>query len=159
MATESCREFLKEFSVLYLFVEKNGKAICLVWNDTVSSLKQQNFNRHKQMQRNFNHEHPVSSEPRNSWITKVCEELDYRRSMFSCGSKQLKGQTSALFELALLIAKKKRPMVEEEEIIKPVLHIATKYLRGKASTFGTCIPLSDYTMSKRVEIMSEDVSN
>ena len=78
--------------------------------------------------------------------------------MFSSGNKRLKDQTSVSFELALLIAKKKRPMVEGEEIIKPALHIVTKYLGDKASTFATGIPLSDSTMTRRVEMMSEDVS-
>ena len=49
-------------------------------------------------------------------------------------------------------------MVEGEEIIKPALHIVTKYLDDKASTFATGIPLSDSTMARRVEMMSEDVS-
>ena len=78
--------------------------------------------------------------------------------MFSSGNKRLKDQTSASFELALLIAKKKRPMVEGEEIIKPALRIVTKYLGLKASTFATGIPLSDSTMTRRVEMISEDVS-
>ena len=49
-------------------------------------------------------------------------------------------------------------MVKGEEIIKPALHIVTNYLGDKASTFGTGIPLSDRTMTRLVEIMSEDVS-
>ena len=49
-------------------------------------------------------------------------------------------------------------MVEGEEIIEPALHIVTKYLVDKASTFATGIPLSDSTMTRRVEMMSEDVS-
>ena len=155
---ERCREFHEEWTMDYLFVEKNGKAICLVCNDTVSSLKKYNVKRHYQTHTNFIREHPLGSELRNSWITKACEELDYRRNMFSSGNKRIKDQTSASFELALLIAKKKRPMVEGEEIIKPALHIETKYLGDKASTFATGIPLSDNTMTRRMEMMSEDVS-
>ena len=78
--------------------------------------------------------------------------------MFSSANKQLKDQTPASFKLALLIAKKKRPMVEGEEIINPALQIVTKYLGDKASTFATGIPLSDSTMTRRVEMMLEDVS-
>ena len=78
--------------------------------------------------------------------------------MFSSGNKRLKDQTFASIELALLIAKKKRPMVKGEKIIKPALHIVMKYLGDKASTFATGIPLSDSTMTRRVEMMSEDVS-
>ena len=48
--------------------------------------------------------------------------------------------------------------MEGEEIIKPALHIVTKYLGDKASTFATGMPLSDSTMTRRVERMSEDVS-
>ena len=142
----------------YLFVEKNGKAICLVYNVTVSSLKKYNIKLHYKTHTNFIRKHPVGSELRNSWITKACEELEYSRNMFSNRNKRLKDQTSALFELALLIAKKKRPMVEGEKIIKPALHIVTKYLGDKASTFATGIPLSDSTMIRRVEMMSEDMS-
>ena len=48
-------------------------------------------------------------------------------------------------------------MVEGEEMIKPALHIVTKYLGDKTSTFATGTPLSDNTMTRRVEMMSEDV--
>ena len=78
--------------------------------------------------------------------------------MFSSGNKRLEDQTSASFKLALLIDKKKRPMVEGEEIINPALQIVTKYVGDKASTFATGIPLSDSTMTRRVEMMLEDVS-
>ena len=78
--------------------------------------------------------------------------------MFSSGNKQLKDQTSASLKLALLMAEKKRPMVEGEEIINPALQIVTKYLGDKASTFATGLPLSDSTMTRRVEMMLEDVS-
>ena len=141
-----------------LFVEKNEKAICLVCNVTVSSLKKYNIKRQYQTLTNFIREHPVGSELRRSWITKACEKLEYRKDMFSSGNKRLKDQTSASFELAWLVAKKKRPMVEGDKIINLALQIVTKYLGDKASTFGTGIPLSDSTMTRRVKMMSKDVS-
>ena len=76
-------------------------------NVTVSSLKKKKIKCHYQTHTNFIREHPVGSELRKSWITKACEELEYRRNIFSSGNKQLKNQTSASLELALLIAKKK----------------------------------------------------
>ena len=48
--------------------------------------------------------------------------------------------------------------MEGEEIINPALQIVTKYLSDKASPFATGIPLSDSTMTRRVETMSEDLS-
>ena len=155
---ERCREFHEEWTMDYSFVEKNGKAICLVCNVTVSSLKKYNIKRQYKTHANFIRKHPVGSKLQKSWITKACEEIEYRRNIFSSGNKRLKDQTSASFKLALLIAKKKRPMVEGEEIIKLVLHIVTKYLGDKASTFATGIPLSDSMMIRRVEMMSELVS-
>ena len=118
----------------------------------------QNNKNNNQTHTNFIPEHPVSSELRKSWKTKACEELEYRRNVFSSGNKRLKGQTSASFELALLVAQKKRPMVEGEEIINPALQIVTKYLSDKSSTFATGIPLSDSTITRPMEMMSEDVS-
>ena len=73
--------------------------------------------------------------------------------MISSDNKRLKDQTSASFELALLIAKKKRPMVEEEEIINPALQIVTKYLDDKGSTLANGIPLPDSKMTRRVKMM------
>ena len=105
---ERCREFHEEWTLDYLFVSKNGKAICLVCNVTVSSLKKYNIKRHYQTHTNFIREHPVGSELQKSLITKACEELEYRRNMFSSGNKRLKDQTSASFQLALLIAKKEK---------------------------------------------------
>ena len=79
-------------------------------------------------------------------------------SCFRFHIPRLKDQTSVSFELALLIAEKKRPMLEGEEIINPALQNVTKYLGDKASTFATGIPLSDSTMTRWVKMMSEDVS-
>ena len=77
--------------------------------------------------------------------------------MFSSGDKRVKDQTSASFKLALLIIKKKRFMVEREEIIKSgTLHIVTKYLGDKASAFANGISFSDNTVTTRVEMTSED---
>ena len=49
-----------------LFVEKNEKAMCLVCNATVSSLKKYNIKRHYQTHTNFIREHPVGSKLRKS---------------------------------------------------------------------------------------------
>ena len=62
---ESCREFHEEWTMSYSFVKKNGKAICLVCNVTVSSLKKYNIKRHYQTHTNFIRKHPVSSKLRN----------------------------------------------------------------------------------------------
>ena len=59
---ERCREFHEEWTMDYLFLEKNGKAICLVCNVTVSSLKKYNIKRHYQTHTNFIREHPEGSE-------------------------------------------------------------------------------------------------
>ena len=48
--------------------------------------------------------------------------------------------------------------MEGDKIINLALQIVTKYLGDKASTFGTGIPLSDSTMTRRVKMMSKDVS-
>ena len=48
--------------------------------------------------------------------------------------------------------------MEGEEIINPALQIVTKYLGDKACTFATCILLSDSTITRWMEMMSEDVS-
>ena len=48
--------------------------------------------------------------------------------------------------------------MDGEKIINLALQIVTKYLGDKASTFATGISMSDTTMTRRVEMVSEDVS-
>ena len=66
---ERCREFHEKWIMNCSFVEKNGKAICLVYNAIVSSLKKYNIKRHCQTHTNFIREHLVGSELRKFWIT------------------------------------------------------------------------------------------
>lgn len=77
---------------------------------------------------------------------------------FSKLSKQSKSRVRASYEVALLLAKRKRPFTDGEEIVKPVLHIAGKMLGDKTvlEKFKD-IPLSNDSVRRRTEELSNNV--
>ena len=67
------------------------------------------------------------------------------------------------YETAFMIARKKRPYTEAEDIVKPAIGNFIDIFEGEQfqeklmSTLGS-IPLSDNTMSRRLELVAADIS-
>lgn len=64
------------------------------------------------------------------------------------------------FKIALLLAQKKKPHAEAEEIALPVLQIAAEcMLTNEAVEMFKRIPLSSKTIARRIDEMSDDIKS
>ena len=109
-------------------------------------------------QSDINAQYPVGSELRKDFIAKKEGSLTSQQSFFTKAKEQSKSAVVASYEVALLLARKKKPFTDAEEIIKPSLKIAARMLGDKkCETKFDQIPLSNNTMARRVEELASDV--
>ena len=85
------------------------------------------------MERHYNSTHPdltnkypLGSDIRREFIERKEIGVISQQSMFLKLQDQNKSALVASYEVALLLAKKKKPFTDGEEVIKPVLEIAAK---------------------------------
>ena len=84
--------------------------------------------------------------------------LSSQKAFFTKQNDLRRSLVVASYEMALLLAKKKKPFTDGEEILKPALEIAARMLADKqAETKLKDIPLSNNTMMRRVEDIAENV--
>ncbi|KII72484.1 Zinc finger MYM-type protein 6 [Thelohanellus kitauei] len=84
--------------------------------------------------------------------------LDTQKSFFTKDNENSKSIVFASYKIALFLAHKNKPFTDAEEIVKPCLNIAARILDDKncENKFDS-IPLSNNTMTRRVEELSSDV--
>ena len=99
-----CRVFQKEWTSKYLFIEVSGKAVCLVYKESIAVLKDYNLSRHFQTKHAEKYSN-MNSEQRTS-ASKECTKLHLANN----------GITRAGYVLSHKIAKHSKPFVESEFI-------------------------------------------
>jgi len=156
-----CREYNEEWKEKYMFIlGHTGKPVCLICGFSASVLKKYNLERH------FNSGHadlvnkyPMDSDLRRDFIAKKEKGMISQQSLFSKVVDHNRSTVVASYEIALLLAKKKKPFTDGEEIVKPVLDIAARMLGDKKmeAKFKE-ISLSNNTMTRRIEELANDIS-
>jgi len=138
---------------------RSGKLVCLICGFCVSVTKKYNLERHyTTTHSDINAQYPVGSELRKDFIAKKEGFLTSQQSFFTKAKEQSKSAVVASYEVALLLARKQKPFTDAEEIIKPSLKIAARMLGDKkCETKFDQIPLSNNTMTRRVEELASDV--
>ncbi|GLV40077.1 hypothetical protein CBL_02962 [Carabus blaptoides fortunei] len=95
---------------------------------------------------------------RKEYVTKKKEEIR-RQNIFTKLSCEDLAMTEAFYEIALVLAKKTKPFSGGEEIFKPCLQIFASHLGNKdIERKGNEIALSRQTVTRRIEELSQDVS-
>ena len=157
----SCREFNDEWKEKYMFIlGQSGKPVCLICGFSASVLKKYNLERHfNTSHAELDNKYPLDSDLRREFIDKKEKGMNIQQSLFSKKQDQNKSAIVASYEVALLLAKKKKPYTDGEEIVKPVLDIAAKMLGDKKieAKFKD-IPLSNNTMTRRIEELADNVN-
>ena len=156
-----CREFNSEWEDKYMFIlGKGGKPVCLVCGFSVSVLKKYN------LERNYNTNHAgldtryhIGSDLRKDFITRKKGSLETQKPLFVKRHEEKKDIVVASNEIALILARKKKPFSDAEEIVKPSLEIAAKLLGDKQveSKFKD-ISLSRNTIMRRMDELAKNVT-
>ena len=140
------REFNADWTNEFMFVpSRGGKPVCLICGFCVSVTKTFNLERHfTTTHPDINTQYPISSELRKDFIAKKRSYLTSQQSFFTKANEQSNNAVVASYEITLLLARKKKPFTDAEEIIKPSLKIAARMLGDKkCETKFDQIPLSN----------------
>ena len=135
------------------------KPVCLICGFCVSVVKKYNLERHYiSNHADLDVKYPAGSELRREFVVRKTTALSSQKAFFTKQSDLSRSLVVASYEMALLLAKKKKPFTDGEEILKPALQIAARMLGDKqVETKFKDIPLSNNTMTRRVEDLAEDV--
>ncbi|KII68113.1 SCAN domain-containing protein 3 [Thelohanellus kitauei] len=99
----------------------------------------------------INFKYPISSDSRKEFIHRIEGALDTQQSFFTKTNEHSKSIVIASYEITLLLARKKKPFTDAEEIIKPAFNIAARMLGDiNCEKIFDQIPLSNNTMTRRV---------
>jgi len=95
------------------------------------------------------------------WVLKngPTDNSGNQRSVFVRDREQHRDVVAASFEVAFLLAKKKKPFTDGEELIKPTLEIVARFLDDKKIEKQLLqISLSNNTITRRIEHLSENIT-
>ncbi|CAH1115402.1 unnamed protein product [Psylliodes chrysocephalus] len=125
----SVRDFNVALEEQFLFTNQNSsKPVCLICDAFVAVPKKFNLERHfTQMHGPFNSKYPAGSKLRTDFISKKKRSLAGQQSFVYKRSDEMESMVRASYEISLLLAKKKKPYSDGEEIIKPCLSILAKH--------------------------------
>ncbi|XP_025407137.1 general transcription factor II-I repeat domain-containing protein 2B-like [Sipha flava] len=158
---ERSRTFHEEWEMQYCFTESKAlKPICLICSITIAVAKKYNLERHfKQNHSSINKNYPEGSSLRAEFIKKKKKEIFGQQNLFVKKFDELESMVKTSYEISLLLAKNKKPF-SDGEIIKEALSIFSNNCNDKnIKTKADGISLSRNTVTRRVEEMSNDISN
>lgn len=121
---EENRAFNTDWEEEFLFVERNGKPMCLLCQVTLSQFKASNLKRHHDSNHSgFNKDFHVGSQLRKTKLKSLKEKLHDQSRVMSMFTKEADLTTEAGFILAFNIAKAKKPYTEGEFIKKNMAQV------------------------------------
>ncbi|CAG9790709.1 unnamed protein product [Diatraea saccharalis] len=115
--------------------------------------------RPSRLERHLNQQHPTLSSKSKEFFSSKAESLK-RMRLDKSGSyhKGVSQHVKASFELALLIAKQKKPHTIGEDLIKPCILKATQIMLGVESEQKMkSLSLSNNTVKRRIDDMASDI--
>ncbi|KAG8239554.1 hypothetical protein J437_LFUL018905 [Ladona fulva] len=123
----------------YCFFDVKGKCVCLLRGASVAFTKKHNMEHHFQT----NHGTFATNYPKNSEIRKkkVCElksKLSVQQSVFVRPLSKSKNASTALFKIAHLLAKKKKPFQDNDTVLRRIEAIADDMQSQLKSDVKTC---------------------
>lgn len=149
----------------YFVTMSNDKCICLICRAAIATLKKGNVERHfSTCHSKYKSDYPASSELRKAKIKELKLCLKTQQSFFTKPVLKHEAANIASFRVSKLIAQRKRPF-EEGEVMKEAFLEAADSLfatfKNKAEIVAAIkdMPLSRQTVTRRVELMAEDISS
>lgn len=161
------RAFNTEWEEEFMFVERNGKPMCLLCQVLLSQFKASNLRRHHDSNHSeFKTKFPIGSELRKTKVKSAKEKLQGERMFMSVFTKESDLTTEAGFALAFNIAKAKKPYTEGEFVKKNMAQIISiigyKLLdpeNEKLQKLVDHLPASRHTMERRISALSGSILN
>ncbi|KRZ65670.1 SCAN domain-containing protein 3 [Trichinella papuae] len=141
----------------FVAIEKNGVEVpqCVVCFDTLSN----DALRPTRLQRHLHHRHPeLSKKPVEYFCAKRDSLSQMRLDKKGKYNQETAKAVKVSYEIAMLIAKNKKPHTIGENLVKPCIVNAVKILLGDdiAKQFKN-ISLSDSTVKRRIDELADDI--
>lgn len=109
------RTFLEEWEDAFFFIERHGKALCLICNTMISHFKASNLERHFSTHyANIHKELPKGTEVRKQKLSTLKSQVKGQSQMFQQLTKHGETVTLASYKVAWNIARAKKPYNEGE---------------------------------------------
>ena len=125
------------------------KTVCLICGFCVSVVKKYNLEPHcVSNHADLDIKYPAATELRREFFVKKMSALSSQKAFFTKQNDLSRSLVVASYEMALQLAKKKKPFTNGEEILKTALEIAATMLADKQlETKLKDIPLSNNIMT------------
>ncbi|KII71567.1 Zinc finger MYM-type protein 6 [Thelohanellus kitauei] len=149
-----CGEFKSDLTDKFMFaLNSYGKPVCLIFGFCVSHAKRYHLARDLTKKHSeVNVKYPIIR------INAKNGALDTQKSFLTNATKQSKSTCFALYEIAFLLARKKKPITDAEELIKPTLIITARMLGYiNCKKIFNQIPLLNNMMTRRVVKLASDI--
>lgn len=151
------RIFNENWTDKYFFIESKGKPVCLICHKSIAVIKEYNLKRHFET----NHAKSIAQlndAQRSRKISTLKSSLEGQQSIFKKSENESKMVTSISFEIAELIAKKKKPFLDGD-YIKEAINIFCKRACPEKVEIIEKVSLSRNTVSKRIEDISHQIQD
>ena len=124
----------------------------------VSVIKKYNLECHYISNFDLDVKYPAGTELRREFVVRKTSALSSQKAFFTKQNDLSQSLVVASYEMALVLANKKKPFTYGEEILKPALEIAVRMFADKqVETKLKDIPLTNNTMMRHVEDLAEHV--
>ena len=155
--------FHDEWEENYFFTHLKDKCICIICHATVAVTKKSNVEWHfVTVHGNYNTKYPANSTLRREKVKQLKDALRAQQDTFQKPISKARAATVASFNVAHVLAKKRKPF-EDGETVKECLVAAAESLfqdfKNNTDIINAVksVPLSGNTVTSRIEMMSENV--
>uniref|UniRef100_A0A671DNN0 SPIN-DOC-like zinc-finger domain-containing protein n=1 Tax=Rhinolophus ferrumequinum TaxID=59479 RepID=A0A671DNN0_RHIFE len=151
-----CRKFQTWWENEYFFMEVKGKCVCLIYNESVSVMKEYNVRRHHETK----HQTYMSytGVEREQKVKQMTTILLAQQQYFSCAKKTEENAIIASYEVAQLIAQHGKAFSDGEFIKQCLTKVAGIMCPEKSQEFDS-VSLSRNTVVQRIEDLSANIKH
>ena len=147
-----CRVFNKEWTTKYFFIELRSKAVCLICQESVAVFSRHFSDKHGSYANNW------SSEEMASTAARLATNLQAQQNIFFRQSDIQDISTKASYLLTYKLAKASKPF-SVGEFLKECMVDAANFLCPESKSKFENISLSRRTVTCRIELIDEDLTN
>ena len=160
--SDSKRQFNEVWENEFLFIASpSEKPMCIVCESTLSDYRRYDLSRHyKKHQAEIEEKQKLMprSELWKDYVVKKKETITKRQNLFVKKSCDSSAMLEVSYEIALVLAKKHKPISDSEEIVKPCLQKFAQYVGEKSrEKKANEVALSKQTITRRIKELSRDV--
>lgn len=139
-----------------MFIERFGKAQCVICLKTVAVLKEFNVRRHWESEHGKSSYASMSAGERKAALTRLSGNLQKSTYLFRKQAEKGENLSRASYEVSRLIAARMKPFSDGDFIKECLLTTVDSICPEQRSTFEN-VSLSSRTVRRRIEDMSDDI--